>query len=109
MSGKKSQLTPLETRKQLLLVESELNRVQLLNEVRDFQKGIHHFKQQVGDLDSVGLALAKLATTFSAISGAFAHRAQGQGYETSWISTSLNGLKAGVSLWRLLRSCWRKT
>ena len=36
MPGKIPQLTPLATRKQLLLLESELNRVQLLQEVGDF-------------------------------------------------------------------------
>jgi hypothetical protein len=37
MPGKNLNLTPLESRKQLLLVESELNRAQLLNELRDFK------------------------------------------------------------------------
>lgn len=109
MPGKKLQLTPLEARKQLLVVESELNRVQLLNEVRDFQTEIHRLKQQVWAMGSTGQTLAKLAAIFSAIGGAFTRRAQGQEYETSWVSKSLNGVKTGLFLWRLLRSCWRKT
>lgn len=108
MSGKKSQLTPLETSKQLLLVESELNRAQLLDELRDFKNGIHHLKHQVWEIGSIAASAAKLATTFSAIGQAFSHRNEGEKENPSWISTLLNGAKAGTSLWLLLRSCWRK-
>ena len=106
MPGKKFQLTPLETRKQLLLVESELNRVLLLNEVRDFKNEIHHLKHQVWEIGSIAASAAKLATAFSAIGQAFSHRNEGE--KTLWISTVLNGAQAGTSLWFLLRSCWRK-
>jgi hypothetical protein len=108
MSGKKSQLTPLETRKQLLLVESELNRAQLLNELHDFKNEIHHLKHQVWEMGSIAASAAKLATTFSAIGQAFSHRNEGEKEKPSWISTLLNGAKAGTSLWLLLRSCWHK-
>jgi len=106
MSGKKSQLTSLETRKQLLLVESELNRAQLLNELRDFKSEIRHLKHQVLEIGSIATSAAKLATTFSAIGQAFSHRNEGE--KPSWISTLLNGAKAGTSLWLLLRSCWHR-
>jgi len=108
MPGKKPQLTSLETRKQLLLVESELNRAQLLNDLRDFKNEIHNLKQQVGGMVSIAAAAAKLATTFSAIGQAFSHRNEDEKENSPWISTLLNGAKAGTSLWRLLRSCWRK-
>ena len=106
MPGKNFHLTPLESRKQLLLVESELNRAQLLNELRDFKNEIHHLKHQVWEIGSVAASAAKLATTFSAIGQAFSHRNEDK--KPSWISTLLNGAKAGTSLWLLLRSCWRK-
>jgi hypothetical protein len=106
MSGKPSQLTPLETRKQLLLVESELNRAQLLNELRDFRNEIHHLKHQVWEIGAIAASAAKLATTFSAIGQAFSHRNEDE--KPLWISTLLNGAKAGTSLWLLLRSFWRK-
>jgi hypothetical protein len=108
MPGKKSQLTPLETRKQLLLVESELNRAQLLNELRDFKNEIDHLKYQVREMGSIAASAAKLAATFSAIGQAFSHRNEGEKEKPSWISTLLNGAKAGTSLWHLFRSCWRK-
>jgi len=106
MSGEKSHLTSLETRKQLLLVESELNRAQLLNELREFKNEIHHLKHQVWEMGSIAASAAKLATTFSSIGQAFSHRNEDE--KPSWISTLLKGAKAGTSLWLLLRSCRRK-
>lgn len=107
MPGKKSQLTPLETRKQLLLVESELNRVQLLNEMHDFKDEIHHLQQQMQAIGSMVSAAAKLAATFSTVGRAFSHRDEGDN-KPSWVSMLLNAAQAGTSLWLLLRSCWRK-
>jgi hypothetical protein len=109
MSRKNPQLTSLETRKQLLLVESELNRVQLLNELRDFKNEIQHLKHQVGAIGFVASLAANLTATFSAVGRAFSHRDEVENGKPSWISTLLNGAKAGTSLWFLLRSCWRKT
>jgi hypothetical protein len=109
MSGKKSQLTPLETRKQLLLVESELNRAQLLNELQALKNEIHRLKHQVCEMGSVASAAAKVANTFSAIGQAFSHSNENEEGKSSWIAMLLNGAKAGTSLWRLFRSCRRKT
>ena len=107
MPGKLTQLTPLETRKQLLLLESELNRVQLLREVGEFKNEIRHLKQQAGEISSLVSSAAKLAGTFSAVGRVFSHRDDGENGSGPWLSTLLNGAKAGASLWLLLRS-WRR-
>jgi hypothetical protein len=104
MPGKSFQLTSLETRKQLLLVESELNRAQLLNELRNFQNEIHHLKAQVQAVGSLASSAAKLATTFSAIGNAFTHRDPDEKKKSSWISTLLNGARTGASIWGAVRS-----
>jgi len=106
MPGENVHLTPLESRKQLLLLESELNRAQLLNEVHDLKNEIHRLKDQLHAIGSVASSAAKLADTVSAIGRAFSHREEGD--KASWISRLLNGAKTGTSLWLLLRSCWRK-
>jgi len=104
MPGKNFNLTPLESRKQLLLVESELNRAQLLNELRDFKNEIHNLKDQVHAIGSLAASAAKLAATFSAIGSAFTHRnADGKG-KSSWLSTLLNGARTGASIWWALRT-----
>jgi hypothetical protein len=106
MPGKKSQLTPLETRKQMLLVESELNRAQLLNEMRDFKNEIQLLKDKLYVIGSVTSAAAKLAVTLSAVGRAFSLQ---DGVKSSWVSALVNGAKAGASLWRLMRSDRHKT
>ena len=104
MSGKNFHLTPLDSRKQLLLVESELNRAQLLNELRDLNDEIHHLKGQVQAVGSLISSTAKLVTTFSAIGNAFTHRNVGDNGKPSWLATLLNGVGTGASLWGALRS-----
>jgi hypothetical protein len=104
MPGKNFHLTPLESRKQLLLVESELNRAQLLNELRDFKSEVLQLKDQVQAVGSLASSAAKLATTFSAIGNAFTHRNGDEKGKSSWISTLLNGARTGASIWGALRS-----
>jgi hypothetical protein len=104
MPGKNLHLTPLESRKQLLLVESELNRAQLLNELRDLKHEIHHFKSQVQTAGALVSSAAKLATTFSAIGSAFIHRNTGENGKSSWLSTLINGARTGATIWAALRS-----
>ena len=104
MPGKNFHLTPLESRKQLLLVESELNRARLLNELRDFKGEIDNLKVQIHAIGSMASSAAKLANTFSAIGNAFTHDGEDEQKKTSWISTILNGARTGASIWGALRS-----
>jgi hypothetical protein len=104
MPGKNLHLTPLESRKQLLLVESELNRAQLLNELHDLNNEIQNLKSQVQAAGALVSSAAKLATTFSAIGSAFTHRDTGENGKSSWLSTLINGARTGATIWRTLRS-----
>lgn len=104
MPGKNFHLTPLESRKQLLLVESELNRAQLLTELRDFKIEIYNLRDQVQAIGSFASSAAKLAATFSAIGSAFTHRDGGEKKKSSWIATLLNGARTGASIWGAVRS-----
>ncbi|HEV2694875.1 MAG TPA: hypothetical protein VG347_18415 [Verrucomicrobiae bacterium] len=104
MSGKNLQLTPLETRKQLLLIESELNRVQLVNELRDLKGEIHHLRNQFHAIGSLATSATQLATAFSEIGGAFTRRDSGEKEKSSWFSTLFNGLKTGAAIWGAVKS-----
>jgi hypothetical protein len=104
MPGKNFHLTPLESRKQMLLVESELNRAQLVNELRDLKNEIHRLENQVRAVGSLASSAAKLVSTFSAIGSAFSHRDVGEKTKSSWISTLLSGARTGASIWGALRS-----
>lgn len=104
MPGKKFNLTALESRKQLLLVESELNRAQLLNELRELKGEMHHLQEQVHAIGTIASSAAKLATTFSAISQAFTHKDTAEKTKTSWVSKLFNGARAGATIWGAVRS-----
>lgn len=103
MSGKTNGLTPLEARKQLLLVESELNRMQLVSELREFKTEFGHLKTQVQVFGSILSSATTLTQTFSQIRSAFSHdekKSEGK----SWVSSLMNGAKTCVSLFGAFRS-----
>jgi hypothetical protein len=104
MLGKNLDLTPLKSRKQLLLVESELNRAQLLNELRDLNHETHYLKTQIQSAGNLITSAAKLATTFSAIGSAFTHRDTRENGKSSWLSTLINGARTGATIWGTIRS-----
>ena len=99
MPGKNFQLTPLESRKQLLLVESELNRAQLLNELRDLQCELHQLRAQAQAIASAAASAAKVASTVSAIGSVLTQRREAEKGKSSWISRLLSGARTGASLW----------
>lgn len=104
MSGTKAPLTPLESRKQLLLLESELNRVQLLAEVRGFKNELGRLQQQAQAISSLAVSVAKLAATSAAIRGVLSRREEHGKARRSWLSSLFKGLRAGAALWAALRS-----
>jgi hypothetical protein len=104
MPGKNFQLTPLESRKQLLLVESELNRAQLLNELREFKSEIQQVKDQVQAIGALASSAAKLSATVASITSVFTPGEAGGNGQSSWIAKLLNGLRTGASIWGAIRS-----
>lgn len=107
MFGKEFQLTPLETRRQMLLKESELNRIQFLHEWNELNG---EFRRLTGPVRAAGAFISVAAGTGAAISilRRICRRQSGAGGEKSWISSLLTGAKAGISLWTLFRSGGRQ-
>ena len=103
MSGKKPGLTPLETRKQLLVLESEVNRVLLVNELREFRGEVKKIASHITGMGSVVSASADVAGAFAAIAHAFGRKKEA-GEKSSWISTIFSGVRSGFSLWRTFKS-----
>ena len=103
MAGKKNKLTPLEVRMQMLLVESNLNRVQLEREWRGLQGEIHRLTGHFKTVGSLTMAATKAGTMIS-IWRRFFGRSSSQHAKLSWLSSLLDGIKAGTSLWMALRS-----
>jgi hypothetical protein len=97
MPAQKSDVTSLETRKRLLVMESELNRAYLCEEIAHL----------VDDLRAVGDRLQSVSSMASSLFTSFAPKNNGEEAapeKPSWLSTIIRGVKVGSSLWLAFRS-----
>ncbi len=89
MSGPGAKLTVLATRKELLIMGSELHRVQLLKELDELVSASQGMVRQ-GER-AVGV-ISGLAAAFSSVR----ERLTGTG---SWLGRLVRGIRMGASLW----------
>ena len=106
MAAKKTTTSALNSRKQLLVAESELNRLEMLNEIRAIKADLAHLKQQMQAAGSLATSAAKVAVAVSAFRRIFFHRPKEteEPKRSSWISTLMRGVQMGTSLWGTLQS-----
>jgi len=83
-------LTPLESRKQLLLVESEVNRAQLASDWAEFRGQISVWKDEI---HTIGSTASSVFTGVKAISGVIRNG------KSSLASTLFNVARSGLSMW----------
>lgn len=101
MPGTDPGLTPLETRKQLLIVESELNRAQIMVEWQAMTEGVRGFTDRV---KSAG-PLASIVALFAAGVTAFRRgKAAPAGAKQSWFTLVLKGAQLANSIWSAFRA-----
>lgn len=94
-------MSRLETRKQLLLAESEINREQLIRDTIALKAGIHTLTDRAKSFGSIASAAAVLATGLAA----FRHsRSVPAGDRPSWLRRILKGAGMVSSLWLAFRS-----
>lgn len=101
MPGTNPQLTPLAARKQLLLVESEVNRAQLFSEcisLKDQAAGWTHRAHLA--VDSFASAVSVGREALSMMRGLLAGHADDK---PSMLSTVIRCVRLGSSLWSILR------
>ena|ERR1700733_11048625 len=103
----KIRLTPLEIRKQMLLMESELNRSQLAHEWNDLKNEIRRVTNPLRAAGAIWSSAAKIGATISVLRQLL-HRENGSPEKKSFVSRLVNGARTGISLWTTLRSCWRE-
>ena len=103
MPGEKPKLTPLAARKQLLLLESDLNRAQFIEALHDWKDAFHRSKEHLTRFGTIASTAARLTTTFSTARRLFS-RNSNPGGKKSWFSMVFDGVSTGASLWYLLRS-----
>jgi len=101
MSGKNLHVTPLESRKQLLIAESELNREQLIEEWQTMSLGVHALGARVKSISSLASAAALLAAGVSVFRRG---RASPNGAKASWLGMALKGAKVASAIWVACRA-----
>jgi hypothetical protein len=100
MPGKNLRLSPLESRKQLLIAESEINRVQMLGDVVAVSAGVRTFADRAGTLGTITMSTATLVAGLSAL-----RRGQpaAAGVKPSWLQSLLKGAGVVSTLWSAFR------
>ena len=101
MFGKESQLNPLESRKQLLIAESEINRAQLLEEWRAMTDGVRSLVDRAKSVGSLASAAALLVAGVAAF-----RRDKSTSTEPkhSWLKTGLKVAQTVGSIWLAFRA-----
>ena len=98
-------MNPLESRKQLLIAESELNRAQLVQEWQAMADGVRSIADRARAISSLATAAASLIASLAS----FRRGKSGDaGAKSSWLQTILNGAGLISTLWLAFRPQRRK-
>jgi hypothetical protein len=94
-------MNPLESRKQLLIAESELNRAQLVQEWQAMADGVRSVADQARTISSVASAAASLVASLAS----FRRKKSAPAAEKpSWLQTILKGAGLISTVWQAFRS-----
>ena len=100
MFGKETHISPLESRKQLLIAESELNRAQLSEEWQTMTHG-------VGDLGHRAKTMAEWASAAALLVAGVAALRRGPpapgAAKSSWFQKILSGARVAATIWFAFR------
>ena len=101
MFGKKPRLNPLESRKQLLIAESEINRAQLVGDMAAMTAGVRTLTDRVKSFGSIASATALLMAGLAAFRRG---KRVDTNVKSSWLHTALKGAQLAGSIWLALRA-----
>jgi len=101
MFGNHPRVNPLESRKRLLIAESELNRTQLVQEWVALTAGVRTLTGRVKTFGSIASAAALLVAGFTAFRQG---RRADAGVKPSWFQMVLKGAQAAGSIWLAFRA-----
>jgi len=101
MFGKTSHVSPLETRKQLLIAESELNRAQLSEEWQTVAHGVRGLAHRVKTIGAWASSAALLVAAVTALRRG--PPAPGTA-KSSWFQKILNGARVASTIWLAFRT-----
>ena len=101
MFGKESRMSPLESRRQLLIAESELNRAELSREWQTMAHGVRDLAHRVKTIGAWVSAAALLVAGVTALR----RRPPAPGTaKVSWFPKILNGARLASTIWFALRA-----
>ena len=101
MFGKKPRLNPLESRKQLLIAESELNRAQMAGDMAALTAGVRTFTDRAKSFGSIASSAAVLVAGLAAFRRGKPVDADAK---PSWLRTILKGAGLISTFWLAFRS-----
>jgi hypothetical protein len=101
MSGRTPRLNPLESRKQLLLAESELNRIQLAGDMAALTAGVRTLADRAKSFGSIASSAAVLVAGLAAFRRVKTVDAEAK---PSWVQTILKGAGLVSTFWLAFRS-----
>ena len=98
-------MTSLETRKQLLVTESELNRVQLSEDWAIVRAEACDLADEMKPVISLISSMTSLSRIFASLSRTLSNQSSSRNNgKHSWLSRMLNGVQTGAALWQAIRS-----
>ena len=101
MPGKTSHLNPLESRKQMLVAESELNRAVLEDEWQAMAHGVRDFAHRAKNIAAWASSAALVVAGVTALR----RRPLAPGTtKSSWLQKILNGARLASTLWFSFRA-----
>ena len=89
-------MNPLQSRKKLLIAESELNRAQLVQDWQTMADDVHVFTKQARTISSFASAAVSLV---AALISFRRKKAKAAAEKHSWLQTILKGAQIACSLW----------
>jgi len=100
MFGKNPRLNPLESRKRLLIAESELNRAQLAGDMVALAQDVRTFADRARFFGSIASSATSLIAGLASFRRTRSAPADGK---TSWWQTLLKGAQLAGTLWSEFR------
>jgi hypothetical protein len=101
MSGKNPRLNPLDSRKQILLGESEMNRAQMLADMAALSADFRALGDRARSFNSIASSAAVLVSGLTAFRRG---KAADQEAKPSWLRTVLKGAGLVSNLWLAFRT-----